>query len=56
MLSVPMEENNSMFKLDASFKSFVNSTETIGEQEQLQMVFQNKMVKEMASKISSMDL
>ena len=56
MLSGPIEEDNSMFKLDASFKSFVNSTETVGEQEQLQMVFQNKMVKEMASKISSMDL
>ena len=56
MLSVPIEEINSSFKLDASFKSFINSTETVGEQEHLQMVFQNKVVKEMASKICSMDL
>ena len=59
MMSDPVEENNyinSSLKLDASFKSFVNSTETVGEQEQLQMVFQNKVVKQMVGKISSMDL
>jgi len=58
VLSAPLEENhqNSSFVADGSFKSFINSTETVGEQEQLQMVFQNKVVKEMVGKISSMDL
>ena len=56
MISAPIEEDNASNILDSSFKSFINSTETIGEQEQLQMVFQNKVVKEMVGKISSMDL
>ena len=56
MLSAPIDEDNASINLDASFKSFVNSTETVGEQEQLQMVFQNKVVKEIVGKISSMDL
>ena len=37
------DSNESVSRLDASFTSFMNSTETIGEQEvNLEMVFHNK--------------